>query len=175
MCKFLLTFLLTILAFSCTQAVEERPRTVSNPAAALLAEPDGIMGPVLELRYDFDCDGHPDVAYIDQPKCGHQGYCQYTLFLWRPGGRYLEVGEIGFMEHLRIRPAKSGHGGIVQAFFPHGMTSYHVSGKGIRELGTVRNPLHYDRNTGAVASSDHALTLAPKAYTSEEFTALAKG
>ena len=170
--KLILLGLLLVAKVSFADDLPKLPRTARNPAAEYLHlyQP---LGPVLAIRYDFDGDGVEDVAYADRAACGHHGNCGYDIFLRRAADRYIEVGEIMFWEHIRLRAHHGKRGGIVQAFMEGAMFTYVVSDHGIRSLHTSANPLHYDLNTGEVPASDHAPKLAVTSYTLEEFAALA--
>ena len=167
---FLLSLLLATQA-SFADDSPKLPRMVRNPAAEFLSSQP--YGPVLAIHYDFDGDGIEDVAYADRTNCGHHGNCVYQIFLRRAADRYIEVGNIMFWEHLRLRPHRGKRGGVVQAFTPETMLTYLVNGHGIRLLSIKANPLHYDPTTGEVPASDHARELVDTTYTLEEFAALA--
>ncbi len=171
---FKLIFLGLLLAAQASFAndLPKLPRTVHNPAAEFLPYvPPNAR--VLAIHYDFDGDGVEDVAYADSSECGNHGNCTYELFLRRADNRYIEVGNIMFFEHIRLRPRRGGRGGIVQAFTSKTMLTYVVSSRGIWSLPAKDNPLHYDPTTGEVPASDHAPKLTVTSYSLEEFAILA--
>jgi len=80
----------------------------SGDPVAEVARTGGAGAKIIRIEADFDNDGLPDLALTTSDACGNKT-CAFVLFLRRPDGTHVRVGELGSLPFgYRIVPVSPG-------------------------------------------------------------------